>query len=444
MEELFFFHICVTEMRASTRRLTFVSLLITFDVASSFSLAGTAAFWTAHWQQRRKTLSVSFMSKEDGKNWPPSKSDLYSDDELSKLLNLHQTLEQTTFSPVNNRGETVTPLEEDDESMAGGAPSLHDLVLQTLEQVDHSDEESLPEKVGSIVGSIDESVLAKVSQIRMIASDVDGTLLTANHELHPRTKNAIQKALEATQSEDHRLQYFVPATGKTRTGALSSLGDEVGWGWLSKVPGAFVQGLYCVDAQGNVISEQRLNVDEIREVEELSRKYNLTLFAYDGDSILVTSSSNPIHISQVHDKWGEPVPIVKESITTHKARANKLILMDDNVDYLDNVIRPQLEQVAKRHNCTVTRAVPTMLELLPPGCSKAAGVRKLCYQLGIDPRTELLAIGDAENDVEMLQMAAIGVAVGNAVQLAKDAADVVLEETNDEGGAGLAMELFGF
>jgi len=100
--------------------------------------------------------------------------------------------------------------------------------------------------------------------------------------------------------------------------------------------------------------------------------------------------------------------------------------------------------VAKRHNCTVTRAVPTMLELLPPGCSKAAGVRKLCYQLGIDPRTELLAIGDAENDVEMLQMAAIGVAVGNAVQLAKDAADVVLEETNDEGGAGLAMELFGF
>ena len=84
-----------------------------------------------------------------------------------------------------------------------------------------------------------------------------------------------------------------------------------------------------------------------------------------------------------------------------------------------------------------------MLELLPQGCSKALGVEKLCQALGIDPSTQLLAIGDAENDVEMLEMAAIGVEVGNAGDLAREAADIVLDETNDDGGAGLAMEVLG-
>lgn len=49
--------------------------------------------------------------------------------------------------------------------------------------------------------------------------------------------------------------------------------------------------------------------------------------------------------------------------------------------------------------------------------------------------------GDAENDLEMLQDAAIGVAVNNAVEMCKDAADVVMPLTSTEGGAGLALEV---
>jgi hydroxymethylpyrimidine pyrophosphatase-like HAD family hydrolase len=81
-----------------------------------------------------------------------------------------------------------------------------------------------------------------------------------------------------------------------------------------------------------------------------------------------------------------------------------------------------------------------MLEILPEGCSKALGVTKLCEELGIDPKSQLLAIGDAENDVEMLKMASVGVAVGNANDMAKAAADVVVPLTSCEGGAGLTIE----
>ena len=57
---------------------------------------------------------------------------------------------------------------------------------------------------------------------------------------------------------------------------------------------------------------------------------------------------------------------------------------------------------------------------------------------------ELLALGDAENDVGMLEMAAIGVAVGNASCPARKAADYIMKETNNEGAAGIAMDVFVF
>ena len=57
---------------------------------------------------------------------------------------------------------------------------------------------------------------------------------------------------------------------------------------------------------------------------------------------------------------------------------------------------------------------------------------------------QLLALGDAENDAEMLKMAALGIAVGNATPPAKKVADYVMKETNDHGGAGAAIETFIF
>ena len=105
-------------------------------------------------------------------------------------------------------------------------------------------------------------------------------------------------------------------------------------------------------------------------------------------------------------------------------------------------MRPKLEDLASQYDCSVTQALPTMLELLPRDCSKAIGVQKLCEALSINVADELMAIGDAENDTEMLENACIGVAVGNACPRAKDAADFVLNESNDEGGAGVAIETF--
>jgi Cof subfamily protein (haloacid dehalogenase superfamily) len=88
----------------------------------------------------------------------------------------------------------------------------------------------------------------------------------------------------------------------------------------------------------------------------------------------------------------------------------------------------------------VVQAIPSSIEVLPPGASKGAGVARLLEDLGI-AWANVLAIGDGENDIEMLQAAGIGVAMGNANELVKETADYVTN-SNIEDGVAQALNRF--
>ena len=104
-----------------------------------------------------------------------------------------------------------------------------------------------------------------------------------------------------------------------------------------------------------------------------------------------------------------------------------------------NSIRNQVEATFTG-KAAITTAIPGMLELLPLGASKGAGVEWLLNRLGVEP-SRVMAIGDGENDVEMLQLCGLGVAVGNAGAAARSVADVVVG-SNDEDGVAEAIEQF--
>jgi HAD superfamily hydrolase (TIGR01484 family) len=74
------------------------------------------------------------------------------------------------------------------------------------------------------------------------------------------------------------------------------------------------------------------------------------------------------------------------------------------------------------------------LDLAPVGVSKASGLEYVAHELGIGPR-DVLAIGDGRNDIEMLQWAGRGVAMGQSVEEVKEAADAVTDSVHDEGAA---------
>ncbi len=388
------------------------------------------------------------------------KATLYSDEELFNVLTLHENLAEE----LNDDDENPLENESTTQTDSLGLPGIHDLVLNALEKEGNNGGSmtSLPKEPFSPGGigvemsgiEIDQDIKDRITKIRAIASDVDGTILTSKKMIiHPRTRLAIMKAIRSSSDENAKIRYFFPATGKSRKGALDSLGIELGNLIGQNCAGVYLQGLFCVDTQGKVVFEQKLDRLAIDATEALVEESGISIVAYDGDNLYTTKQTDIV--VHLHEHYGEPLPVLLpddngtessidtiRNLSTHEPSMHKLLLMDDDCDKLNNIVRPKLEALAEQYNATVTQALPTMLELLPKGCSKALGVKKLCDALGIDPGVELLALGDAENDEGMLEMASIGVAVGNASPPAREASDFIMDYTNDEGGAGYAMEWF--
>jgi hydroxymethylpyrimidine pyrophosphatase-like HAD family hydrolase len=81
------------------------------------------------------------------------------------------------------------------------------------------------------------------------------------------------------------------------------------------------------------------------------------------------------------------------------------------------------------------------LDIMPEGVSKASGLATVCEKLGLG-RTDVMAVGDGHNDMEMLAWAGVGVAMGQAPWDVKEIADTVCESVDDDGVALLLNELF--
>ncbi|CAM9138156.1 unnamed protein product, partial [Choristocarpus tenellus] len=321
------------------------------------------------------------------------------------------------------------------------------------------------------ISSVPKPIL---SGIKAVASDVDGTLTSPEGKVSARTKSTIKAIM------DEGLVFF-PATGKTRAGMYAVLGDQLGAELKAKdVPGVFIQGLIVYSGAGDdVLYERLLELDVIKAVTNFCRDRGMSVIAYSGDRIVCSKRDE--QTDKITD-YLEPTPEAIGSLEEAAAGGlpiHKLILMD-TTENIDDV-RPEVERLVGdvatltqcmlstlQLDCTATsvnlvsqvqgpcshmhrfsppslillgmclQALSDMLEVLPLGASKGKGVAVLLEHLGIDPR-HLMAMGDAENDVGMLQLAGIGVCMGNASPAAIAAADYVTL-SNKENGAAVAME----
>lgn len=266
--------------------------------------------------------------------------------------------------------------------------------------------------------------MTRPTRIKLIAVDLDGTLLNSRHQLTDSTKSALIQAIEQGVQ-------VVIATGKTRHSAQEAIRAL-----NLQTPGVYLQGLMICNADGSVRHQQSIDASVVSEINAFARGQRLSLVAYSGADIL-TEQRN-----QYTDRliaYHEPTPIEVESLVEllDSRPMNKLIIIDTAPRIND--VREELSGRLDGR-ATLVQALADMLEILPPGASKGAGLRRLLDDLGVSPE-HVLAIGDGENDIEMLQMAGIGVAVGNAMPQAKAAADYVVA-SNDADGVVEAVERF--
>ena len=261
--------------------------------------------------------------------------------------------------------------------------------------------------------------------IKLIISDVDGTLLNSSQQLTKRVEQAIAKVETAGVR-------FLLATGKARGPWYEAIKHRIG----PCKHGVFLQGLAVYDDRGNLIYQRTLEIDVIRDVVALADSAGLTVTSYCGQRILASKVNNQTDRLKFYK---EPdveavgfLPDALKDISTHK-----LIFMGDQ-SVIDR-IRPEAEALFKGR-ASLTTALEGMLEVLPLNASKGHGVEWLLNHLKVDP-VNVMALGDGENDIEMLKLVGLGVAMGQAKAIVKSSAKVIVG-TNDEDGVAEALERF--
>lgn len=264
--------------------------------------------------------------------------------------------------------------------------------------------------------------------IQLVIIDVDNTLLTSEHKLSERNERAIKAAIEKGVK-------IMLATGKNFA-ACKSLIDQLG----ITEPGIYTQGLTINNADGSVRHQQTLDANIARQVITFAEDRGFAVVVYANGGLLARSS-NP-YIEEMHTKWGEVKPQYVGPLQNilHSTPVNKVQVLSAHDARKIKALRWQLSAQLNGSARLVSGGVDYMLEIVPPGGSKGKALRALLKEMKIDPR-HVIAIGDAENDVEMIQAAGIGVAVENGQQVIKDAADEVTA-SNDEDGVALILEKY--
>ncbi|MBN2470283.1 MAG: HAD family phosphatase [Anaerolineae bacterium] len=262
--------------------------------------------------------------------------------------------------------------------------------------------------------------------IKLIATDLDGTLLNSDHIVTPRTERALKAAIAQGVQ-------VIFATGKTMH-SRQKLVEQL----RLATPGVYSQGLVLLNADGSTRYRRDLDREAARPVIAFleARGYNLVAVAEGGTRLLAERLSSLTDFMIAHH---EPFPELVGPVSgaVEDTPLTKLLIEIPPAEL--PAVRDELARLGG-DTIELVQSMPQLLEVLPPGASKGDGLRRLLDDLGIAP-AEVIAFGDAENDLEMLQMVGIGVAMGNATDSVKAVADYVTA-SNDEDGVGLAVERF--
>jgi len=272
--------------------------------------------------------------------------------------------------------------------------------------------------------------------IRLIAIDIDGTLLNPQKQISPRTRAAIRAAREAG--------IIVTLATARRYLSTGSIATELGL----DIPIVLYDGALILDhPDGHVLHTNLLQAEIAQQVVDVLVEYNV---------------QPVIHhfTNQVEETWTGPEDFDNEDVAKYFAYLPEINIIrrfqhatccmgqPDPLRIVaftteDRVMKlvPAISSLHCAWNITPLGSYQTAeLAIMHKTCSKASGVEALARHLGITMQ-QVMAIGDNNNDIEMLQAAGWGVAMGQAPEAVKAVAHAVTA-SNAEDGVALAIERY--
>lgn len=267
------------------------------------------------------------------------------------------------------------------------------------------------------------------STIELVAIDMDGTLLDPAHKLTSRVKHAIAEA--------RALGVHIVLTSGRPVPGLAPFLQELG------IDG---DDDYCIACNGGLVQrigpretvvEYPLSFDDFVYCEQVAREIGVHFQALDAQRMYTPNQD--ISIYTVADSHLSRMPLSYRRVADMDPGMSFIkLMMIDEPEVLDAAIARLPAALTERF--AVLKSAPFFLEVFDHRAGKGPSLQKLAEHLGID-RANVMAIGDQENDLTMLQYAGTSVAMGNAIDAVKAVARFDTA-TNSEDGVAQAIERF--
>lgn len=269
--------------------------------------------------------------------------------------------------------------------------------------------------------------------IRMIALDLDGTTFNSKGQLTERTKNTLEAAAA-------KGVYVVVSTGRSYNSLPPAIKEVEGIAYAITSNGAHINDI----STGKAIYDDYIHPENIERIIAIVQKYRCGLEVFiDGQAYIDEPTYRDIEVNGCEFRNAEyilwsrkPIEDIASLMRENKHKIENCNFCFDGVDKLEEA-RAEIEAIP---DATITSSFKNNLEIGGAKTSKKTALLELMKDFDIK-KEELMCCGDAPNDIQMMQLAGLGVAMGNAWGGTKDHADYVTD-TNDNDGVAKAIEKF--
>ena len=270
-------------------------------------------------------------------------------------------------------------------------------------------------------------------EIKMIGLDLDGTSLNDNGEFSERTRQAFKKAHE-------KGIHVVIATGRAEFSLPKNISEIEGLEYVITSNGARVLRL----SDGCVVYKNFISPQKVREIMEVLKSQNarVEMFA-NGKAYISRSEYDGIVSGDILTRSKGYVMATRNPIDDIYAH---MIDWEDHIEnisvnYPNNEAKHECEKkLSELEGITVTSSFPLNNEIGGASTSKADALEYLLQSFGLH-KDNLMVCGDSRNDIAMIEHAGLGIAMENADDCIKDAADITTL-SNEEDGVAYAIEKY--
>jgi Cof subfamily protein (haloacid dehalogenase superfamily) len=255
---------------------------------------------------------------------------------------------------------------------------------------------------------------------KMLVVDMDDTLLTDDHKISNENATMLLKAQEMGV-------YVVLASGRPTSAMIAyakELQCDVNNSFMISFNGSTITDL----KEDKVLFEQALTKEQIHSLYDFSQQNNTHIITYVDGKIISESQSEYIDVeSSITGLEHVIVPNFKDAVTTS---AVKCLLLEEPsfLKGIESVLKAAMPDLS------VCMSKPFFLEAAPNGVDKGTAIKILAERLNIH-QSEIIAVGNAGNDLTMIQYAGLGVWVDNVDPELRHHADFIVASNNNHGVA---------